>query len=322
MLIEIVPTWKCNLNCKMCNIPSSLKEAPLKDFLKYFDKNKINSDFLVFTGGEPTIRPDFIDFISKIRNKINPTFTTICSNLTMKDRSLQLAKEFENKNVLISTSIDGDKDIHNSIRRNKFAFQKTIDAIKSIRKTYPGMKLNITMTLMYENKDRILYIYSLSRKLGVSFTINLAYPLDFSSFTKEDKEKIVEDLRYVLKKEISRATIMDSHMAYLLGYFEQVIKIIKLGYDDGVCKAGNKYIIFGADGSIHPCSLLLRKGIRIGDIYNTKIEDIKHKACNDSICKQCFENSKYNSRLTKIKSISCMAEVELIRILSCINKNV
>lgn len=314
MLIAIYPTWKCNLNCSMCHLPKSKKEIPMKNFIKYFKENKTDVDFLVFTGGEPTLNKDFINSIVKLKSVINPKLTTICSNLTLKKESMEMIKRIKGENITISTSIDGNKKTHNFIRRDPFAFQKTIETIKIIRKKYPEIKLNITMTIGYENKNKILYVYSLARKLGTDFMINLICPLNFSKFSKEDKTNIIRDLKKVIKEENKRSNLFNTHASYVRGYFEEVIKIIKVGHDKSLCNAGKDYLTFGPDGSIYPCTFLMYEKYKIGDIYSTPLNKLKEKPpCN--FCDYCFENCKYNGRLTKKKFLYSMLKNEFLKII-------
>jgi len=71
----------CNFKCPFCQNPELVDpkrrtvlrnfggQSSVNNFFKFLDKRKDFLEGVCITGGEPTIRPDLIDFIKKIKNK-------------------------------------------------------------------------------------------------------------------------------------------------------------------------------------------------------------------------------------------------------------
>ena len=74
----VIWTPGCNFRCPFCyNVGLVLNQSSLPSFseteiLNYLQKEKDFLDGLVVTGGEPTLQPDLIDFLIKVKDKNLP----------------------------------------------------------------------------------------------------------------------------------------------------------------------------------------------------------------------------------------------------------
>jgi pyruvate formate lyase activating enzyme len=70
----IIFTIGCNFRCKYCHNPELvipeqyIKDIPTEEILDFLKKRKDKLDAVCITGGEPTLHPDLIDFIQKIKD--------------------------------------------------------------------------------------------------------------------------------------------------------------------------------------------------------------------------------------------------------------
>ncbi len=72
-ICAIVFTQGCNFRCDYCHNPElsdckSFREIiPEKDFIDFLEQRKGRLDAVTVTGGEPTLQPDLLDFLQKIK---------------------------------------------------------------------------------------------------------------------------------------------------------------------------------------------------------------------------------------------------------------
>jgi MoaA/NifB/PqqE/SkfB family radical SAM enzyme len=127
---EIRPSNKCNIMCRMCDDKHShlIEEENKKlgipvttDTWKFqdFPYDKINFDTakrIYWAGGEPTIFPEFYDFLRRCikQNQTNFDLNIGTNAQKLSDRLMDLLKEFPR--VTFSVSIDGYKEINNYVR--------------------------------------------------------------------------------------------------------------------------------------------------------------------------------------------------------------
>jgi MoaA/NifB/PqqE/SkfB family radical SAM enzyme len=127
---EIRPSNKCNIMCRMCDDKHShlIEEENKKlgipvttDTWKFqdFPYDKINFDTakrIYWAGGEPTIFPEFYDFLRRCikQNQTNFDLNIGTNAQKLSDRLLDLLKEFPR--VTFSVSIDGYQKINDYVR--------------------------------------------------------------------------------------------------------------------------------------------------------------------------------------------------------------
>jgi MoaA/NifB/PqqE/SkfB family radical SAM enzyme len=133
-------TNKCNLSCKMCDIPKKEKNSEMttKDVKNLIDSLKIlNVKDIVFSGGEPLLRKDIFELAKYAKGKgLGVCITT--NGILFND---YLASKFKEIGIkVLNISLDGNEEIHDFLRR-KGTFQKVINAIITAK----AYSLNITL---------------------------------------------------------------------------------------------------------------------------------------------------------------------------------
>ena len=163
-----VALWnKCNNHCVMCTNPFSFQ---LEDSLPYSSDNikqrwgnvKIKkNDTIAFTGGEPTIHPDFLNLVIWFREKHPFNKISIASNgrrFFYKNFTKQLLKI---NNLLIEIAIHGyDSKTHDAVTRATGSFEQTINGLHNILKyknSSQDVEIRIIITkLTYKHLDKII----------------------------------------------------------------------------------------------------------------------------------------------------------------------
>ncbi|MEM4267586.1 MAG: radical SAM protein [Candidatus Woesearchaeota archaeon] len=160
--ISITITWRCDSRCYMCNIwKNKTHELSFDEWKRVFASMGRSPFFATFTGGNQFLRDDFSDIVNEFIRICKPRIITIPISGTMPakiySQVLKIAKACEKNKVLLylNLSLDGLRDVHNSIRGVK-SYQKTLMAfrmLKRIRKK--GIHLGIITVVSKMNKEQL-----------------------------------------------------------------------------------------------------------------------------------------------------------------------
>ena len=123
----VVPTLRCNSRCIYCQASSRPPEEKECDmdrqtarrivemiFMSSSDRIKIE-----FQGGEPLLNIDIVEYIIKYAELLRALHKkqvdfVVCTNLTPVDE--RMLRFFKKHNVVLSTSLDGPRELHNQNR--------------------------------------------------------------------------------------------------------------------------------------------------------------------------------------------------------------
>ncbi|MDD2510640.1 MAG: putative heme d1 biosynthesis radical SAM protein NirJ1 [Syntrophomonas sp.] len=126
-------TRTCNLKCKHCYMESDaqkyqgeLSTAEARQFIDDLAEFKV--PVLLFSGGEPLLRPDFFELAAYTVDKgIRPTLST---NGTLITR--QVAQKIKDIGVgYVGISLDGLREVNDEFRGKKGAFQMAMEGIQN-----------------------------------------------------------------------------------------------------------------------------------------------------------------------------------------------
>lgn len=147
--LNIYLTNACNLHCVHCfmNAGSKLSNELTCDKWKTTLDEFYNSggEFVTFTGGEPTMYPQFEEVISHA-HKIGLKVTVLSNGLLWSQDKIQRTKNLIDE---IQFSIDGVTEQENAKVRGKNNFQKVVDTVCSFANA--GVKTSIATTFTWEN---------------------------------------------------------------------------------------------------------------------------------------------------------------------------
>lgn len=126
-------TRTCNLRCKHCYMESDAQkyqgELTTEEAKKFIDDlAEFRVPVLLFSGGEPLIRPDFFELAAYAANKgIRPTLST---NGTLITR--EVAQKIKDIGVgYVGISLDGLREVNDEFRGKEGAFQKAMEGIQN-----------------------------------------------------------------------------------------------------------------------------------------------------------------------------------------------
>ncbi|OGF64707.1 MAG: hypothetical protein A2Y62_14730 [Candidatus Fischerbacteria bacterium RBG_13_37_8] len=165
------PTIRCNLKCKMCyqGDTRTLRKEELntEQVLTIYKKLKDKTLSIKLVGGEPFMRSDIIDLIQFWDEAgKNIILQTNCSLMT--DARINSLSKF--KNIIdIATSLDGPPAIHDVIRGVPGTFNRSKNAILSLRTHLPNVSISVfTVMLVEDNLDYLNELIDLCCELKIN----------------------------------------------------------------------------------------------------------------------------------------------------------
>ncbi|RLI42666.1 radical SAM/SPASM domain-containing protein [Candidatus Bathyarchaeota archaeon] len=287
-------TNACNLRCKHCYqnagpkpLPGELTFEEKLSVLNQLDEMEI--PLIAFSGGEPTIHPDFIPIVREASRR--GIYTAVATNgLAFADESFT-DKALKAGLKYVEVSLDStDPRVHDEFRGVKGAWELAVRGIKNVVK-HGGASTGIAMTLTKLNKDQIGDMIRLGEELGVTRVIFFNFiptgrgresiNLDL---TPEERE---EALRWIYREScragvqvISTAPQL-ARVSWQMSQGEDVLPthftiprsqtLRSLAEFIGGCGAGRIYAAIQPDGKVTPCVFM---PIIVGDLRKQTFKDI------------------------------------------------
>jgi len=275
-------TEKCNNRCYYCyNIwkmegrGGSKKELTTKEWKFVIKKlrQETGCTHLAITGGEPTLRPDFLEILGFIDNMgISPVLITNGSRLTkefIRDCMERGVRLFE------LPLLGPNREIHNAISRNE-CWDSVIEALVDIRTMY-GRPI---VVFVATNKN-IPYFEE---------TLKLAIALDTGGMMLNRFNPGGEGIKYLDEllpsaEDFEKVLEIANRLAYEYRYpiscsipvLPCIINMANYPYlSTGFCAAGTDraYYTIGADGRMRPCN---HTTTVLGNFLTEKFEDMINK---------------------------------------------
>jgi len=183
-------TSLCNLKCKMCYINFSKyvqKGLETEQWKKIVDKLPSSVKKISLIGGEPLLMKGATDLIKHIDSK--GIIPIICTNATLinKENIKEIAKTKAIKHLQIS--IDGDRELHNTIRGVPTAFDDMIKGVKLV-KEYGGEIETVTTVIQEDNFENLSQVVEVMHKLGLKHLL-LEFERKYDSDTVAQSKKIL-----------------------------------------------------------------------------------------------------------------------------------
>lgn len=277
-LIHFV-TNRCNARCSFCFIdfdnPTTFKGELTVDEIDRMSRTfGPNLQNINLTGGEPFARKELLEIAQCYFRNTNIRSMFITSNGSLTDRMVEfsenMCKRFSDRKVFFSLSIDSFPEEHNSIRKIKNLFEKTMASYEALRKLGSSINVNIAITVSHENYTRVGELYdALIEDYGVrSITATIVRDEGVYRIPQADKRLILEAYE-LITNNIAR----DLESGRLEGYDTQLLqgrlmnkknvlvnRVIRDIYMEpryvSPCHAGALFGVIGANGIVSPCEIL------------------------------------------------------------------
>ena len=298
-------TSKCNLECRTCYVwkRKPINELSYEEIDRFF---KVNNFFnwIDLTGGEIFLRKDLLEITKSIKSNVkNLVMLHYPTNGFLTNRIVETTEKIASldfNNLVLSVSIDGNKDIHNKIRNNENAFQKCIETYKELKKNkhikvYIGCTLspfNIDnfSSLFVELKDYIPDLKYSDMHLNV-------YHYSENLYSNEklvlDKNKAVNLINDFIKKK--GFAFLNPIVLLEYVYLKNVKNYLLSNQSPFKCKSGKISCFVDPLGNVYPCSgfTVIMGSLRENDydllkILSNKDAVLLHEKIKNGKCPHCW----------------------------------
>lgn len=268
---ELLPL--CNMNCKMCYVRLSREEMEQKGRLRKADEwlslaeqmQKAGTLFLLLTGGEPLLYPDFKKLYLGLK-KLG-VYITVNTNGTLLNE--EWADFFAaNKPRRINMTLYGaDEKAYTDLCRYPGGFEKTMNALKLLKERNVPVKINFSVT-----RANVSYLADIFR-IGKELDMLVETDCYMMPALKECDLPISEQSRLEPEQAAeARLAIMryDRTPEMACQYIDTVLKIVEENdnsYPEGVsCLAGNCGFTVNWKGEMKPCVTFDEPAVSVFDV--------------------------------------------------------
>ena len=313
-------TNDCNLKCSHCyhnregkehakhsqgrNLMTFEEVKNMIDDLEYTSKRWNMIPRFQISGGEPTMRKDLMKILDYTK-KLNME-TLLLTNGTLI--TLKKAKELYKRGIKrLQISIDGSKQMHNTIRKKDYAYDKAMKGINNCSNA--GILVTVSMTLMQSNKEDLEDVVVNSMKAGAKIVGFQSYVPD-SKLGLKDPEfigaketyDIFKKIRELRKKYDGKIKVLETEVLWQMMQGDTKLKQEARRTDKFLsgCSAGFLGVSVLSDGTIYPCR---RLPISLGNIKEIKLVDLM---VNNKVLKNL-------RNFDKIKEKGCCEDVNYCR---------
>lgn len=264
-------TRTCNLKCKHCYSSSEARiyanEMTTQEALRFIDDlADFNVPVILFSGGEPLIRPDFFDLAQYARKRgIRATLSTNGTLITK-----EVAQKIKDSGIgYVGISIDGIEEVNDTFRGVDGAYNLAIQGIRNCRAV--GQRVGLRFTINRSNYQDIDKVLDLLEKEDIDRICfyHLVYSGRGEGLIEEDLTH--EETRAVLDQIVERTLdfyhrgktkeilMVDNHadgpylyLKYLKKDKKRAESIYQLLSTNGGNRSGIAFANVDNEGNVHP----------------------------------------------------------------------
>ncbi len=259
-------TYTCNLACIHCLSDSGTRrrdELSTEECRRIIDQL---ADMRVFQlnigGGEPFMRPDFLDLMDYAHDK--GIVTCISTNGTLIDR--EIARRLDHPLVYIQVSLDGATPESNDPIRGKGSFDKVMHALECLRERDIEVSINTVLTrLSFPDLDRMT---ALAAEYGAKLRVSRFRP---SGRGKQSWSR----LNVSADQLLSFSGWLSRHLGVSTGdSFFSVSTEERKSLGLNMCGACKLTCCISPEGNVYPCAFLQEDEFRAGSLPEERFGEI------------------------------------------------
>ncbi len=270
---------KCDQNCRHCFVrPESDRHLLTPPELSRIGSQLRGLLQLTITGGEPTLRPDFVPAVQAIAESSGVPSLSIHSNGLNSDLVEEIAgdllRTLPRQTISWRISLDGVGTLHDQIRRRPGSWEKTLLSLRVLsrmRASHTNLRFYVDTCVSARNETRLeelgAFLATTFPRLDGWELLRLrgeprdpaAHPAT-KSYARALKALANTDHCWTDSGLLNRATEIAQREVY-----RRVLHTLKGGVGVRGCVAGERFLVIGPTGKVDSCETLGNRG-DMGDL--------------------------------------------------------
>jgi radical SAM protein with 4Fe4S-binding SPASM domain len=253
--MDLALTYKCNLDCPHCYVDdgrkNGVRELDADKWKQILDKLwEIGIPNVVFTGGEPTLRPDLVELVAYAEQFV----TGLVTNGTNLEA---LAEPLKNASLdYVQVTLESHiPEIHNKITSAPAgfdAFSKTAAGIKKALSLKMHVITNTTLT--NENAKEFPALLEFGKSIGLKNMACNSLICSGRGIAAKKAEGLTEpELAELLKSAAAKAGALDINLMWFTPTCYNKLNPLELGLGKKECSAAAYNMTIQPDGTVLPC---------------------------------------------------------------------
>ena len=269
----IAVTLNCNARCVMCNIWQNKIEGEVSP--DFYHKLPPSLKEINITGGEPFLRNDLPEIVAVMKKACPQARLLINTNGYLFNQIKKLMPRIMQSvpSIALRISLDGMEHTHDSIRRLPHFYANAIASLVHIKKI--AIKdLGVSYTLMEQNKNDLLPLYTYCEQNDLEFSLTVATdsPIYFGTGKLSLRPKTDNELRSIFKQLVTKQYKTFKPKEWIRAWFNQkLLAYMETHTRYFSCRAGKDFFYLDSLGRIYTCHL---KPWLLGDLTKKSFLDI------------------------------------------------
>jgi len=311
-MLVLMPHSRCNCRCVMCDIwqaNANKQELSREDIEQQMGSlRSLHVQRVVLSGGEALMHQNLWTLCELLR-EIPIEITLLSTGLLLKVFAADVVKWCDE----VIVSIDGSREVHNSIRRVPRAFERMAEGIAALRAQRPGYPVSARCVLQRHNFRDLPNIVQAAHEIGLDRVSFMSVDVSSTAFNRPEPwqeprvaevaldraetaefDGIVEDTiqRFAADFESKFISENPDKLRRLPRYYAALNGLGE--FPTTVCNAPWVSSVVEADGTVRPCFF----HAPFGNVHDNTLEDILNSPAavefrrtldvnENPICKTC-----------------------------------
>jgi MoaA/NifB/PqqE/SkfB family radical SAM enzyme len=287
-IVVLMAHSRCNCRCVMCDIWQAnavRRELTRDDLLPHLaDLRRLHVQRVVLSGGEALMHSN-LWLLCELLKEFAGSITLLSTGLLLETHADNVVKWCDE----VIVSVDGSREVHDSIRRIPNAFDRLARGIASLRERVPGYPVSARCVLQRRNFRDLPNIIAAAHEIGLDRISFMAVDVSSTAFNRPIpwEEPRVQEVALSPEETAEFSKLIEDTIARYANDFrsgfiaEDPTKLRRLAryfaalnglgeYPETVCNAPWVSTVVEADGDVRPCFF----HAPLGNIHQQPLETI------------------------------------------------